>query len=154
MLPLGDVFATGYHGVVNARVQPGDTILVHAGTYLYNRYEYTNNAAVNRSVPLDGTLGYGTLLFALAEANGTLEGLATRALRLAHGVDCQVEALGGEQCPLLGEVQFVRLATVVEARLDLDALTLAGLKLVPERQSATPPALAVAVPSQRRDTRS
>jgi hypothetical protein len=37
------------------RVQPGDTILVHAGTYLYNRYEYTNNAAVNRSVPLDGT---------------------------------------------------------------------------------------------------
>jgi hypothetical protein len=37
------------------RVQPGDTLLVHAGTYRYNRYEYTNNAAVNRSVPLDGT---------------------------------------------------------------------------------------------------
>ncbi len=37
------------------RVQPGDTILVHAGVYKYNRYEYTNNAAVNRSVPLDGT---------------------------------------------------------------------------------------------------
>ena len=34
------------------RVRPGDTILVHAGTYKYNRYEYTNNAAVNRTVPL------------------------------------------------------------------------------------------------------
>ena len=37
------------------RVRPGDTILVHAGTYRYNRYEYTNNATVNRTVPLDGT---------------------------------------------------------------------------------------------------
>ena len=27
-LPLGDVFATGYHGVVNARVQPGETVVV------------------------------------------------------------------------------------------------------------------------------
>jgi hypothetical protein len=37
------------------RVRPGDTIVVHAGTYKYNRYEYTNNATVNRTVPLDGT---------------------------------------------------------------------------------------------------
>ena len=37
------------------RVKPGDTILVHAGLYKYNRYEYTNDAAVNRTVPLDGT---------------------------------------------------------------------------------------------------
>jgi hypothetical protein len=37
------------------RVKPGDTILVHAGVYKYNRLEYTNNAAVNRTVPLDGT---------------------------------------------------------------------------------------------------
>ena len=37
------------------RVRPGDTILVHAGVYQYNRYEYTNNASVNRTVPLDGT---------------------------------------------------------------------------------------------------
>lgn len=37
------------------RVQPGDTILVHAGVYKYNRYEYTNNAVVNRTEPLDGT---------------------------------------------------------------------------------------------------
>jgi hypothetical protein len=37
------------------RVRPGDTILVHAGTYRYNRYEYTNDALVNRTVPLDGT---------------------------------------------------------------------------------------------------
>ena len=27
-LPLGDVFSTGYHGVVNARVKPGDTVVV------------------------------------------------------------------------------------------------------------------------------
>jgi hypothetical protein len=37
------------------RVRPGDTILVHAGVYQYNRYEYTNDAKVNRTVPLDGT---------------------------------------------------------------------------------------------------
>jgi hypothetical protein len=37
------------------RVRPGDTILVHAGTYKYNRYEYTNDPTVNRTVPLEGT---------------------------------------------------------------------------------------------------
>ena len=37
------------------RVRPGDTILVHAGVYRYNRYEYTNDPAVNRTVPLEGT---------------------------------------------------------------------------------------------------
>jgi hypothetical protein len=37
------------------RVRPGDTLLVHAGLYKYNRYEYTNDATVNRTVPLEGT---------------------------------------------------------------------------------------------------
>jgi hypothetical protein len=37
------------------RVKAGDTILVHAGVYKYNRYEYTNDPAVNRTTPLDGT---------------------------------------------------------------------------------------------------
>jgi hypothetical protein len=37
------------------RVRAGDTILVHAGLYKYNRYEYTNDASVNRTTPLDGT---------------------------------------------------------------------------------------------------
>jgi hypothetical protein len=37
------------------RVRPGDRIVVHAGVYKYNRYEYTNDASVNRTVPLDGT---------------------------------------------------------------------------------------------------
>jgi hypothetical protein len=37
------------------RVKPGDIILVHAGVYKYNRLEYTNDAAVNRTTPLDGT---------------------------------------------------------------------------------------------------
>ncbi len=37
------------------RVKPGDTILVHAGLYKYNRFEYTNDPSVNRTVPLDGT---------------------------------------------------------------------------------------------------
>jgi hypothetical protein len=37
------------------RVRAGDTILVHAGLYRYNRYEYTNDASVNRTTPLDGT---------------------------------------------------------------------------------------------------
>ena len=47
------------------RVKPGDTILVHAGLYKYNRLEYTNDPTVNRTVPLDGTY-YLT-------ANGTAE---------------------------------------------------------------------------------
>lgn len=37
------------------RVRAGDRIVVHAGTYKYNRYEYTNNPTVNRTTPLDGT---------------------------------------------------------------------------------------------------
>jgi hypothetical protein len=37
------------------RVRAGDTILVHAGVYRYDRYEYTNDASVNRTTPLDGT---------------------------------------------------------------------------------------------------
>jgi hypothetical protein len=37
------------------RVRPGDVILVHAGVYKYNRYEYTNDPTVNRTEPLDGT---------------------------------------------------------------------------------------------------
>ena len=37
------------------RVRPGDVILVHGGLYKYNRLEYTNDPAVNRTVPLDGT---------------------------------------------------------------------------------------------------
>jgi hypothetical protein len=37
------------------RVKPGDTVLVHAGLYKYNRYEYTNDASVNRTQPVDGT---------------------------------------------------------------------------------------------------
>jgi hypothetical protein len=36
------------------RVRAGDTILVHAGLYKYNRYEYTGSAR-NRTIPLDGT---------------------------------------------------------------------------------------------------
>jgi hypothetical protein len=37
------------------RVRAGDKIIVHGGTYKYNRYEYTNDASVNRTTPLDGT---------------------------------------------------------------------------------------------------
>lgn len=38
-----------------ARPFAGDTILVHAGEYKSNRYEYTNDASVNRTTSLDGT---------------------------------------------------------------------------------------------------
>ena len=36
-------------------MRAGDTILVHAGVYQYDRYEYTNDPSVNRTTPLDGT---------------------------------------------------------------------------------------------------
>jgi hypothetical protein len=37
------------------RVRAGDRIIVHAGTYKYDRHEYTNDPKVNRTTPLDGT---------------------------------------------------------------------------------------------------
>ncbi len=46
---------TDYATIGRPRVRAGDTILVHAGLYKYNRYEYTTNPSVNSTVPLDGT---------------------------------------------------------------------------------------------------
>jgi hypothetical protein len=57
------------------RVQPGDTILVHAGVYKYNRLEYTNDVAVNRTVPLDGT--YYLTADGTAERPIAIKGAAT-----------------------------------------------------------------------------
>src|SRR5690606_17288565 len=37
------------------RVRAGDTILVHAGVYRYDRHVYTNDPTLNRTTPLDGT---------------------------------------------------------------------------------------------------
>ena len=39
----------------DGRVKAGDTILVHAGVYKYNRLGVLNDPLVNRTVPLDGT---------------------------------------------------------------------------------------------------
>ena len=46
---------TDYSTTGRPRVRPGDTLLVHAGLYKYNRYEYTTNPVVNSTQPLDGT---------------------------------------------------------------------------------------------------
>jgi hypothetical protein len=45
---------TDWATAARPRVKPGDTILVHAGEYKYDRYEYTNNLSVS-TVPFDGT---------------------------------------------------------------------------------------------------
>jgi len=45
---------TDWATAARPRVKPGDTILVHAGIYKYDRYEYTNNLSVS-TVPFDGT---------------------------------------------------------------------------------------------------
>ena len=45
---------TDWATAARPRVRPGDTILVHAGLYKYNRFEYTNNLSVS-TVPFDGT---------------------------------------------------------------------------------------------------
>ena len=55
---------TDWATAARPRVKPGDTILVHAGEYKYDRYEYTNNLAVS-TVPFDGTYYF--------TANGTEE---------------------------------------------------------------------------------
>ncbi len=57
------------------RVKAGDTILVHAGVYKYNRYEYTNDPAVNRTTPLDGT--YYLLAKGTPEKPIVIKGAAT-----------------------------------------------------------------------------
>src|SRR5262245_53325697 len=38
---------TDWATAARPRVKPGDTILVHAGLYKYDRYEYTNNLSVS-----------------------------------------------------------------------------------------------------------
>ena len=60
------------------RVKAGDTILVHAGVYRYNRLEYTNNPAVNRTTPLDGTYFL------------TADGTATRPIAIKAAGDGEV----------------------------------------------------------------
>src|SRR5262245_5501041 len=45
---------TDWATAARPRVRPGDTILVHAGMYKYDRFEYTNNLSVS-TVPFDGT---------------------------------------------------------------------------------------------------
>src|SRR4030095_6728933 len=45
---------TDWATAARPRVKPGDTILVHAGMYKYDRYEYTNNLSVS-TTPSDGT---------------------------------------------------------------------------------------------------
>jgi hypothetical protein len=45
---------TDWATAARPRVKPGDTILVHAGQYRYDRYEYTNTLSVS-TVPFDGT---------------------------------------------------------------------------------------------------
>ena len=45
---------TDWATAARPRVRPGDTILVHAGVYKYNRFEYTNTLSVS-TVPFDGT---------------------------------------------------------------------------------------------------
>jgi hypothetical protein len=45
---------TDWATAARPRVKPGDTILVHAGEYKYDRYEYTNTLSVS-TVPFDGT---------------------------------------------------------------------------------------------------
>jgi hypothetical protein len=45
---------TDWATAARPRVKPGDTILVHAGLYKYDRYEYTNTLSTS-TVPFDGT---------------------------------------------------------------------------------------------------
>ena len=45
---------TDWATAARPRVRAGDTILVHAGLYKYNRYEYTNTLSTS-TVPFDGT---------------------------------------------------------------------------------------------------
>ena len=46
---------TDYATTGRPRVRPGDTLLVHAGLYKYNRYVYTTTPSINSTQPLDGT---------------------------------------------------------------------------------------------------
>jgi len=74
---------TDYATIGRPRVRPGDTILVHAGLYRYNRYEYTTNPAVNSTVPLDGTYYF------------TADGTADRPIAIKAAGDGEVIFDGG-----------------------------------------------------------
>ena len=66
------------------RVKAGDTILVHAGLYKYNRLEYTNDPLVNRTVPLDGTYYL------------TADGTAERPIVISRGARLRNRAMPSE----------------------------------------------------------
>jgi hypothetical protein len=77
------------------RVRPGDTILVHAGIYKYDRYEYTNNPLVNRTLPLegsyyltaDGTAGMPIVIKGAGDGDVVFDGNGVYALFDVRGAD-------------------------------------------------------------------
>ena len=91
------------------RVRPGDTILVHAGIYKYNRYEYTNNASVNRTVPLDGTYyltadGTPEMPIAIkAAGDGPVDLRRRRQLRAVRRAGRRLHLLRGSDVPERGD---------------------------------------------------
>lgn len=101
VLPLGDVFSTGYHGVVNAGVRPGDTVAV------------LGDGAVGQSAAQSATLfgaaqiimvGHHDDRLAIAAANGATHVIngkgedpveAVKALTGGRGADAVVDSISG-----------------------------------------------------------
>jgi 2-desacetyl-2-hydroxyethyl bacteriochlorophyllide A dehydrogenase len=101
VLPLGDVFSTGYHGVVNAGVQPGDTVAV------------LGDGAVGQCAAQSATLfgaaqiimvGHHDDRLAIAAANGATHVVngknedpveAVKALTAGRGADAVVDSISG-----------------------------------------------------------
>lgn len=101
VLPLGDVFSTGYHGAVNAGIRPGDTVAV------------LGDGAVGQCAVQAATLfgaaqvvvvGHHDDRLAIATANGATHAVngkaedpveAVRALTGGRGADAVIDSISG-----------------------------------------------------------
>lgn len=101
VLPLGDVFSTGYHGAVNAGIQPGDTVVV------------LGDGAVGQCAVQAATLfgaaqivmvGHHDDRLAIASANGATHAVngkgedpveAVQALTGGRGADAVIDSISG-----------------------------------------------------------
>lgn len=101
VLPLGDVFATGFHGVVNARVAPGDTVVV-VGDGAVGQCAVQAAALAGAATVI--VIGHHDDRLAIAAANGATHALNGRggivAEQVAHithgqGADGVIDTISG-----------------------------------------------------------
>jgi threonine dehydrogenase-like Zn-dependent dehydrogenase len=89
VLPLGDVFSTGYHGVVNAGVRPGDTVAAlgdgAAGICAVQAATLFGTATIIQVGHHDDRLAIGTSSGATQVVNAKAQDAVETIKNLTHG---------------------------------------------------------------------